>query len=72
MTISEYRKSLGLSQEAFAALFDLKSKGQISEIEKANRCSPELALAIEAHADGAVDASSLNAVVAKAREQAAA
>lgn len=72
MTITEYRKSLGLSLEAFAALFHLKSKGQMSEIETANRCSPEVALAIEAHSGGLVDAATINSVVALAREQAAA
>ena len=70
MRIIQYRKSLGLNQEAFGALFGLKSKGQISEIERSNRCSPEVALAIEAHSAFRVDAAALNDVVLAARRQA--
>jgi transcriptional regulator with XRE-family HTH domain len=71
MQITAYRKSLGLTQEAFGALFGLKSKGQVSEIEKDNRCSAEVALAIEAHSNHQVDAATLNDVVRAARLQAA-
>lgn len=67
MTIAEYRNTLGLSQEAFAAAISLKSKGHLSEIEKANRASPEVALAIEAYSKGAIDAAEINHVVAAAR-----
>lgn len=67
MTIIEYRKALGLTQEAFGALFGLKSKGQVSEIERTNRCSPEVALAIEVHSNQQIDAATLNGVVDAAR-----
>lgn len=68
MTIAEYRKSLGMTQEAFAELLNLKSKGHVSDIEKANRASPEVALAIEAHSGGTVDAGAISALVAAARQ----
>ncbi len=70
MRIIQYRKSLGLNQEAFGALFGLKSKGQVSEIERSNRCSAEIALAIEAHSKFVIDAATLNDVVHAARRQA--
>lgn len=71
MTITDYRKSLGLTQEAFGALFDLKSKGQVSEMENSNRCSPGVALAIEAHSGHLVDAATINEMVDAARRQGA-
>ncbi|PZU59804.1 MAG: hypothetical protein DI547_04835 [Sphingobium sp.] len=67
MTITEYRKSLGLSQEAFGALFGIRSKGYVSEMEKENRCSPEIALAIEEHSDHSVNAGDVNSIIARAR-----
>jgi len=67
MSIADYRKSLGLTQEAFGALFGLKSKGQVSEIEKTGRCSPEIALAIERHSKFQLDAAVLNEIVAASR-----
>lgn len=71
MTISEYREHLNLTQEAFASAIGLKSKGQVSIIERANSCSVNVALAIEAHSNGLVDAATLNADVAAARKVAA-
>lgn len=67
MTITEYRKSLGMTLEAFAAELRLKSKGHLSDMEQANRASPEVALAIEDHSGGRLDASALNPVIAAAR-----
>lgn len=72
MTIAEYRKSRGLTQEAFAAALKLKSKGHLSDIERANRASPDVALAIEAHSGGLLDAGAFNAIIAAARQQVAA
>lgn len=66
--IVQYRKSLGLTQEAFGALFGLKSKGQVSEIERMDRCSADVALAIEAHSNHRIDAALLNETVAAARQ----
>lgn len=71
MTIREYRKRLGLSQEAFAAALGFTSKGFISQIEEANRCSAKVALVIEKHSGGLVDASTLNEDVNSARKAAA-
>lgn len=72
MTILEYRtKQLKMTQEAFAAALDFKSKGFISDIEASNRCSAKVALAIEAHSNGLVDAATLNEDVAAARRVAA-
>jgi transcriptional regulator with XRE-family HTH domain len=67
ITVRQYRKQLGLSLEAFAALFD-KSKGHFSAIETENACAPDLALAIEAHSNGQVNAASLSDTIARARK----
>ena len=72
MLISEYRKDvLKLTQEQFATALGFKSKGFISDIEDANACSAKVALAIEGHSNGLVDAATLNADVAAARRVAA-
>lgn len=71
MTILEYRKHLTLTQEQFADALGFKSKGFISNIEDTNRCSAKVALAIEAHSKGLVDAATLNEDVAAARRVAA-
>lgn len=62
MKISELRKSLNLSQEAFAQEVGLTSKSYVSELESAEtpRCSVKVALAIEHLSDGAIPAESLN------------
>lgn len=70
--IAMLRKALGLTLEDFGDRIGLKSKGQVSEIEKTGRCSPEVALQIEALSNFEIDAGSLNAVVASARRQVAA
>jgi transcriptional regulator with XRE-family HTH domain len=67
ITVRDYRKQLQLSLEDFALLFG-KSKGHFSAIENDNSCSPDLALAIEAHSDGQVDAASLSETIARARK----
>lgn len=71
MTIAEYRQRTGLSLEDFAAAVDLKSKGYMSDIERSNRCSAKIALAIEQHSQGLVDAATLNDDVALVRRAAA-
>lgn len=71
MTITEYREARGLTMEAFGALIG-RSKGHMSEIERTNRCTPKLALAIERETQGQVDAASLNDEIFTARTQAAA
>lgn len=70
MTVSKYRASLGLTLEAFAREFG-KSKGHLCQIENDNRAPVKLALAIEAHSNGLVDAATLNEDVANARRVAA-
>lgn len=53
MTLIEYRKSNGLTQEALAARLGL-SKSFLSEIENGNSCSLQTALRIELVTQGAV------------------
>lgn len=66
MRIAELRKSLDLSQGAFAELLGLKSKSYICDIEKAEEegkrtvCSVGLALQIERLSDGQIRAADLN------------
>lgn len=65
MDIVSLRKELGLSQEAFAALVGLKSKGHLSDIERGNETpSVRVALEIERVSAGRVRASELNPDVA--------
>jgi DNA-binding XRE family transcriptional regulator len=71
MRIVDYRKHLGLTQEAFAKALGFKSKGFICDIEDSNRCSAKVALTIEAHSKGLVDAATLNDDVKAARGVAA-
>jgi hypothetical protein len=71
MTIAEYRSHLGLTLDAFGALFGLSSKGYVSDIERRNRCPTKLALAIEAHSNGLVNAAELSEDVAAVRKAAA-
>jgi DNA-binding XRE family transcriptional regulator len=69
MTIQELRKSLNLSQEAFAKTVGLTSKSYVSELESADepRCSVKVALEIERLSGGAISAASLNPDVALIR-----
>lgn len=67
-SIAGLRKSLGLTLEEFAGRIGLKSKGQASEIERTEKCSPEVALEIERLSAGTINASALNATVAAARQ----
>jgi DNA-binding transcriptional regulator YdaS (Cro superfamily) len=71
MTLTEYRLKHGLTLEQFGALVD-KSKAHIHAIEKTNRASAKLALAIERVTQGEVSAAFLNPQVAEAREAEAA
>lgn len=62
MTIKELRKSLQLSQEAFAETVGLTSKSYVSELESADepRCSVKVALEIERLSEGRIPADTLN------------
>jgi DNA-binding XRE family transcriptional regulator len=60
MNIAELRAEMGVSQEEFAALIGLSSKGNVSIIERENRCGLRVALKIEQLSEGRVDAASLN------------
>ena len=60
MNIAELRAEMGVSQEEFAALIGLSSKGNVSIIERENRCGLRVALKIEQLSDGRVDAATLN------------
>jgi DNA-binding transcriptional regulator YdaS (Cro superfamily) len=64
MKIAAFRKDvLGLSQEDFALRIGLSSKSHISEIERANKCSPKIALEIERLSEGKVSAAEISAAV---------
>ena len=64
MEIAELRKELGLSLEAFAAMVGLKSKGQMSLIERGEPCSIAVALKIEELSGGRIPAATLSPDVA--------
>ena len=68
MTITDLRKELGLTLEAFATLLGLKSKGHVCQLEAGDR-SPSVAIALklEELSGGRMLASELNADVAKVR-----
>ena len=70
MDIATYRKTEGLSMEAFGALVG-KSKGHIHQVESEMRCSAKMALDVERVTNGAVDAAALNDEIASARRAAA-
>lgn len=70
-TIAALRVDLVMTQEAFGSALGLKSKGHVSEIERSNRCSPEIALAIEALSDNRLDAALLSPVIEAARKKVA-
>ncbi len=63
-TFADLRRELGLTLDEMAARLDLTSKGYVSDIERTNRCSAKVALAIEALSVGRIAAASLNADVA--------
>lgn len=66
-SIADLRADLKLTLEDFGARVGLKSKGQVSQIERANRCSPEVALEIEKLSERRLDAGILNPTIAAAR-----
>jgi DNA-binding XRE family transcriptional regulator len=70
MTIIDLRKSLSLSQEAFAVAVGLTSKSYVSELESAAepRCSVKVALEIERLSEGKISAASLNPDVGLVRQ----
>ena len=68
--LTSWRTERGMTLDAAATAFGIKSKGYLSEIERGLRCSVATALEIERVTDGAICASSLNpdiALVDKAR-----
>jgi DNA-binding XRE family transcriptional regulator len=72
-TIEMLRKERRETQEAFGIRIGLKGKSSVSELEKTNRASLDVALAIEGLSikDGVrrIDAAMLNDAVARARDQ---
>lgn len=60
MTITDLRKELGLTQEAFASQLGLASKSWVSDMERTGKCSVRVALDIERLSDGRIPASSLS------------
>lgn len=67
MAIASLRKSLKLSQAAFAAAVGLKSKGQVSLLER-GLCGvgPDVAMRIEELSGGEIPAASLSRTLAAA------
>lgn len=63
-TVAALRKELGLTLDQMAEKLELTSKGYVSDIERTNRCSVKVALAIEELSGGRIAASSLNPDVA--------
>jgi transcriptional regulator with XRE-family HTH domain len=64
MDITALRKEIGLSQEQFAALLGLKSKGHVSNLERGERPSVRVALELERLSEGRLRAADLNPDVA--------
>jgi len=72
MDLATLRKQRNLSQEDLAALLGVRSKGYISDIEKAQRpASLRVALLIEAWSGGVITAESLSPKVKTLRSQVA-
>lgn len=67
ITISELRAEMGLTLEDFAGKIGLSSKGHASEVERTQRCSLRVALAVEELSGGRIDAAGLNEEVRLAR-----
>jgi|GEM_PF-4585374 len=66
--IQALRSARGETLEAFGRLIGVGSKGRMSEIERGVVVpTPDQALAIEALSGGAINASGLNEIIAKAR-----
>jgi hypothetical protein len=68
--LAQWRAERKLSLEDAAAMFGIRSKGYLSEIERGGRCSVSIALEIERVTEGKIAAGSLNpdvALVDKAR-----
>lgn len=72
MKVTELRKSLKLSQQAFADLLGLNSKSYVCELENTGKCSVRVALEIERLADGRIPAETLNPDVKLVRQAGAA
>ena len=70
LTISELRRELGLTQAEFGARIGLANKASVSLLENGHRpkASLNVALAIEALAEGRIDAADLCEDVRRARE----
>lgn len=67
MLIADLRTELGLSLEALGAKVGIASRGRMSVIERENRCSLDVALALEKLSDGRLDAASICDDVRRAR-----
>lgn len=68
MKVSELRKSLGLSQQAFADTLGLSSKSYVCELEISGKCSVRIALEIERLSKGEIAAETLNPDVKLVRD----
>lgn len=68
--IKRLRLEMGLTLAEFGARIGLSSKGQVSIIERENRCGLRVALAIETLSDNRIDAGDLCEEVRLARASA--
>lgn len=64
ITFAALRKEMGLTLDEMASRLELSSKGYVKDIERTNRCSAKVALAIEDLSGGRIAAASLNPDVA--------
>lgn len=69
-TIRQLRKDLDITLAELSRQVGLKGKASAWEMERTNRCSPDVALALERLSRGRLDASDLNDIIARARETA--
>lgn len=69
LTIAGLRAELALSQQDFAELIGLSSKGNVSVLERGGPCSLAVALRLEELSGRRIDAAALNADVAAARKR---
>ena len=65
MLIRELRKSLNMSQEAFATCLGLMTKGTVSKIETKNAASPEIAIKIANLSGGRITAEEISPKLAE-------
>lgn len=72
MTLDKYLAGSGAKSLTALSVAVGISKSRLSQLRNATEWPPELAMKVEAATEGALDASALSAIVAQARQSAAA